>query len=78
MDIRVKALYRTMRRIYAQIAVPGTFLITGTRLGGRHGYDDAGAAAPLGGAVTGFAKAYKQERLWCSAEVYTIQVNPNP
>ena len=30
--------------------------------GGYHGYDEAGATAPLGGAVTGFAKSYKKER----------------
>ena len=55
---RVKALYATMRRLYDD----GPFLVTGTRLGGFHGYDDAGATAPMGGAVTGFAKAYKRER----------------
>ncbi len=33
-----------------------------TRLGGFHGYDEAGATCPLGGAVTGFAKAYRRER----------------
>ena len=60
--LRVKSLYALMRERYAQIAQPGTFLITATRLGGKHGYDDAGAFAPLGGAVTGFAKAYKRER----------------
>ena len=31
-------------------------------MGGYHGYDDAGAAAPLGGSVTGFVKAYWRER----------------
>ena len=62
LDIRVKALYRTMRRLYAEIAGPGTFLIAATRLGGRHGYDETGAIAPLGGAVTGFTKTYKRER----------------
>ena len=31
-------------------------------LGGRHGYDDAGGPPPLGGAVTGFAKAFARER----------------
>ena len=41
---------------------PGTFLVSATRLGGQHGYDEAGAIAPLGGAVTGFTKAYKRER----------------
>ena len=38
------------------------FLVAGTRLGGLHGYDDDGAVAPLGGAVTGFAKAYAREQ----------------
>ena len=42
---------------------PGTFLVSATRLGGQHGYDEAGAVAPLGGAVTGFTKAYKRERV---------------
>ncbi|HSK25848.1 MAG TPA: SDR family NAD(P)-dependent oxidoreductase, partial [Jiangellales bacterium] len=55
---RVKALYATMRVLYDD----SPFLVTGTRLGGFHGYDDAGATAPMGGAVTGFAKAYKRER----------------
>jgi NAD(P)-dependent dehydrogenase (short-subunit alcohol dehydrogenase family) len=56
--VRVKLLYALMRRLYDQTP----FLVTGTRLGGRHGYDDAGARAPLGGAVTGFAKAFGRER----------------
>ena len=51
-----------MRTLYGDVGGPGTFLVTGTRLGGHHGYDDAGAAAPLGGAVTGFTKTYKRER----------------
>ena len=60
--VRVKSLYTTMRALYAQIARPGTFLVSATQLGGQHGYDEAGAAAPLGGAVVGFSKAYKRER----------------
>jgi len=54
---RVKTLYATMRRLYDDTP----FLVTGTRLGGYHGYDAAGATAPMGGAVTGFAKSYKKE-----------------
>jgi len=61
-DLRLKSFYRTMRLLYDQVAPPGTFLISATRLGGQHGYGEAGAAAPLGGAVTGFTKAYKRER----------------
>jgi acyl transferase domain-containing protein/NAD(P)-dependent dehydrogenase (short-subunit alcohol dehydrogenase family)/acyl carrier protein len=59
---RVKALYEAMRALYEQIASPNTFLVSATRLGGLHGYEDAGAFAPLGGGVTGFTKAYKRER----------------
>ncbi len=62
LDIRLKAFCRTMRALYDQVAPQGTFLISATRLGGQHGYGEAGATAPMGGAVTGFTKAYKRER----------------
>jgi NAD(P)-dependent dehydrogenase (short-subunit alcohol dehydrogenase family) len=55
---RVKALYASMRALYEHTP----FLVTGTRLGGFHGYDEAGATAPMGGSVTGFAKAYFREK----------------
>jgi len=55
---RVTTLYATMRRLWDTDA----FLISATRLGGRHGYDAAGATSPMGGAVTGFTKSYKKER----------------
>jgi hypothetical protein len=48
---RVKNLYATMRRLVDTDI--GPFLVSATRLGGYHGYDAAGALAPLGGAVTG-------------------------
>jgi NAD(P)-dependent dehydrogenase (short-subunit alcohol dehydrogenase family)/acyl carrier protein len=60
--VRVKSLYSAMRVLYDQIDAPGKFLVSATRLGGQHGYDHAGAVAPLGGAVVGFAKTYKRER----------------
>jgi len=59
--LRVKSLYATMCALYGQIAPPGTFLVSATRLGGQHGYDQGGATVPLGGAVVGFTKAYKRE-----------------
>jgi acyl transferase domain-containing protein/acyl carrier protein/NAD(P)-dependent dehydrogenase (short-subunit alcohol dehydrogenase family) len=62
LQLRVKSLYATMRVLYEQIAKPDTFLVSATRLGGQHGYDGAGAVAPLGGAVVGFTKTYKRER----------------
>jgi acyl transferase domain-containing protein/NAD(P)-dependent dehydrogenase (short-subunit alcohol dehydrogenase family) len=61
--VRVKWLYTAMRVLYDQIASPGRFLVSATRLGGQHGYDEEGAVAPLGGAVVGFTKTYKRERI---------------
>jgi NAD(P)-dependent dehydrogenase (short-subunit alcohol dehydrogenase family)/acyl carrier protein len=60
--IRVKNLYATMRRLVQAEQEVAPFLVTGSRLGGYHGYDEAGAVAPMGGAVTGFTKAYKREQ----------------
>src|ERR1019366_7507741 len=63
--ITAKVLAAAMRSLYEQVASSGTFLVVGTRMGGHHGYDDGGATAPMGGAVTGFAKTYKRERPNC-------------
>jgi hypothetical protein len=63
LQLRLKSLYTTMRVLYEQVAAPGTFLVSATCLGGQHGYDEAGAVAPLGGAVAGFTKTYKRERM---------------
>ena len=57
LQVRLKSLYTAMRALYGK-----AFLVSATRLGGHHGYDDAGAVAPLGGAVTGFTKTYKREQ----------------
>jgi NAD(P)-dependent dehydrogenase (short-subunit alcohol dehydrogenase family) len=59
---RVKLLYETMRYLYSMVGGAGTFLVAGTRLGGLHGYGPEGATAPMGGAVTGFVKAFKREK----------------
>ena len=72
--VRVKLLYATMRMLYEQVGQAGTFFVSGTRLGGQHGYDEAGAVAPLGGAVTGFTKTYKRERM--DAFVKTVDFEP--
>ena len=73
--VRVKSLYTTMRTLYDQIAPPGTFLVSATRLGGQHGYDEVGAVAPLGGAVAGFTKTYKRERM--DALVKAVDFEPD-
>ena len=51
-----------MRALADQVDEPGTFLVSATRLGGRHGYDRAGSTSVLGGAVSGFTKALARER----------------
>jgi len=72
--VRVKLLYATMRMLYEQVSQPDTFFVSATRLGGQHGYDEAGAVAPVGGAVTGFTKTYKRERM--DAFVKTVDFEP--
>ncbi len=76
--VRVKMLYAAMRALYEQIAAPGTFLISATRLGGLHGYDEAGAVAPLGGAVVGFTKTYKRERTGATAKAVDFETGCEP
>jgi len=71
--VRVKSLYTTMRALFDVIAKPGTFLVSATRLGGQHGYDEAGSVAPLGGAVVGFTKTYKRERMDASVKVVDFE-----
>jgi malonyl CoA-acyl carrier protein transacylase len=60
--IRVKLLAAVARSLYQELGKSGRFLVCGTKLGGQHGYDALGALAPMGGAVVGFAKAYKREQ----------------
>jgi NAD(P)-dependent dehydrogenase (short-subunit alcohol dehydrogenase family)/acyl carrier protein len=76
--VRVKSLYATMRILYEQIAAPGTFLVSATRLGGQHGYDEAGATAPLGGAVVGFTKTYKRERMDALVKAVDFETERKP
>ncbi len=76
--IRVKSLYATMRILYEKVAAPGTFLVSATRLGGQHGYDEAGATAPLGGAVVGFTKAYKRERMDALVKAVDFEAERKP
>jgi NAD(P)-dependent dehydrogenase (short-subunit alcohol dehydrogenase family)/acyl carrier protein len=76
--VRVKSLYAAMRALYEQIAAPGKFLISATRLGGQHGYDEAGAVAPLGGAVAGFTKTYKRERSNALVKVVDFEASHKP
>ncbi|MGZ5359289.1 MAG: beta-ketoacyl synthase N-terminal-like domain-containing protein, partial [Solirubrobacterales bacterium] len=60
--VRVKLLATTMRALAEQVSAPGTFLVSATRLGGRHGYEAEGAMSAMGGGVAGFTKALARER----------------
>ena len=60
--VRATSLYATMRALSERFGAQGSFLITAVRLGGQHGYDPAGALAPMGGAVVGLTKSVKRER----------------
>ena len=59
---RVKALHAVARALYDDLGRLGSFLVSATRLGGRHGYDAEGALDVVGGAVTGFTKAFSREQ----------------
>jgi acyl transferase domain-containing protein/NAD(P)-dependent dehydrogenase (short-subunit alcohol dehydrogenase family)/acyl carrier protein len=76
--VRIKSLYTAMRALYEQIASPSTFLVSATRLGGQHGYDETGAVAPLGGAVAGFSKTYKRERPDAAVKVVDFEIDCKP
>jgi NAD(P)-dependent dehydrogenase (short-subunit alcohol dehydrogenase family)/acyl carrier protein len=76
--VRVKSLYATMRVLYEQVAASGTFLVSATRLGGQHGYDEAGATSPLGGAVVGFTKTYNRERLDALVKAVDFETERKP
>jgi NAD(P)-dependent dehydrogenase (short-subunit alcohol dehydrogenase family) len=78
LQVRVKSLYSTMRVLYENIALPDTFLIAATRMGGQHGYDQSGATSPLGGAVTGFTKTYKRERLDAVVKALDFEARQTP
>ncbi len=76
--VRVKSLHVTLRALYEQVGKSGGFFVAATRLGGHHGYDDAGAVAPLGGAVTGFAKSFKRERMECLVKAVDFELERGP
>ena len=62
LDLRVKQLFDCAGALYESLEAPGSFVVSATRLGGRHALDLRGATCPLGGAVTGFTKALARER----------------
>ncbi|HTX89629.1 MAG TPA: SDR family oxidoreductase [Anaerolineales bacterium] len=70
---RLYSLYTIMK------ALPeNTFLVCATRLGGLHGYSAEGATAPMGGAVSGFAKSVARERESAFVKVVDFQLEATP
>jgi malonyl CoA-acyl carrier protein transacylase len=55
-----------------------TFLVCATRLGGLHGYSAQGASAPLGGAVSGFAKSIARERERAFVKIVDFETSATP
>ncbi|WP_129626348.1 type I polyketide synthase [Candidatus Oscillochloris fontis] len=72
---RVKNLFLTLRTLYAHFSGPQHFLVSATRLGGLHGYEEAGASAPLGGGVTGLTKSFKRERIELTVKAVDFELN---
>jgi NAD(P)-dependent dehydrogenase (short-subunit alcohol dehydrogenase family) len=70
--VRVKLLAAAARALYDDIA-SGCAVVTATRLGGRFGYDDAGAQGTMGGAVAGFTKALARERTDALVKVVDVE-----
>jgi malonyl CoA-acyl carrier protein transacylase len=70
-------------RLYCLVAImkalpEETFLVCATRLGGLHGYSAQGASAPLGGAVSGFAKAVARERERAFVKIVDFETSATP
>jgi len=75
---RAKFLHASMQTLYDQVSDRGTFLVAGTRLGGKHGFDETGAFAPPGGAVAGFTKTYKREKPDSTVKVVDFEAEAEP
>jgi NAD(P)-dependent dehydrogenase (short-subunit alcohol dehydrogenase family) len=76
--LRVKLLHAAMRALGDQVGPAGTFLVSATRLGGLHGYGPDGATAPMGGAVTGFTKAFARERPEATVKAVDFETTSRP
>jgi malonyl CoA-acyl carrier protein transacylase len=73
LEERLYSLYSIMKALPEE-----TFLVCATRLGGLHGYSAQGASAPLGGAVSGFAKAVARERENAFVKIVDFETTATP
>ena len=75
---RVKVLALATRAIYDRMETAGMFVVTATRNGGVHGYDEVGAHSAMAGAVSGFTKALAKERPAALVKVIDVEVDATP
>jgi acyl transferase domain-containing protein/acyl carrier protein len=75
---RVTLLHAAVRALGEHLGGGGTFLVAATALGGRHGYGERPASAPMGGAVAGFTKAFHRERPDCLVKVVDFEPASDP
>jgi NAD(P)-dependent dehydrogenase (short-subunit alcohol dehydrogenase family)/acyl carrier protein len=73
LEERLYSLYTIMKALPEE-----TFLVCATRLGGLHGYSAEGASAPMGGAVSGFAKAVAREREKAFVKIVDFETGATP
>ena len=66
---------RRPRAIYDRLETAGMFLVSATRNGGAHGYDEVGARSAMAGAVSGFTKALAKERPAALVKVIDVEVD---
>ena len=64
---RVISLFRIMKTIHGE-----PFLVCATHMGGLFGFGPAAIEAPIGGAISGFAKALKIERIGALIKVVDV------
>ena len=76
--MRVKLLAAAARVLYDRLDEAGSFLVTATRNGGAHGYDDGGARSAMAGAVSGFTKALARERPAAIVKVVDVEADAGP
>jgi NADP-dependent 3-hydroxy acid dehydrogenase YdfG len=75
---RVKLLAAASRVLYDRLGEAGSFVVTATRNGGAHGYDEAGARSAMAGAVSGFTKALARERPTATVKVLDVDADSGP
>jgi malonyl CoA-acyl carrier protein transacylase len=73
LEERLYSLYTIMKALPEE-----AFLVCATHLGGLHGYSAEGASAPLGGAVSGFAKAVSREREKAFVKIVDFETTAKP